>query len=322
MPRPQFLDLTDSGFVDSWIAASTGDQGWWRTRYPDEHFRTSLFSADLVALLIVNLLADFGLNRDSSARVLDVGAGRGQLATAISALRPHWSITAVDVRPAPGNVCLPWLVDMWDARYHSWTTHAVDEWWQADQHTPVVVIGHEFLDELPCAFGADHDTAWAERWWPDAQHADLPEIGRARDSAWAAVMRRLTGPGGFAIAVDYGHFIHDRPTEPTLRGFRDGQLTAARTDGSVNLTADVAFDAVSAAACEAGAEEIWSADQATTAQRWLPQLPSDDRAHDNPLADLVARNRQRVFRAAHLGGDRGLGSYWWLVHRVAPNVAV
>lgn len=107
MPTHELFDLTHSDFVDTWIQASTGVHGWWRTHYPDDHFQTSLFSADLLASVVVNLLEGFELTADSSARVLDLGAGRGQLATAISALRPRWSITAVDVRPAPANARTP-----------------------------------------------------------------------------------------------------------------------------------------------------------------------------------------------------------------------
>lgn len=317
MPQTEFLSPTDSGFVDAWIAASTGEEGWWQTQYPDDHFRTSLFSPDLLASLVVALLAEWHLDSHSPVRVLDLGAGGGQLASAIAALRPRWSITAVDVRPAPKTVSVPWLVDTWDIRQHRWTSGAVDYWWTTGPSTSTVVIGHEFLDELPCAFGAQHDPEWAHQWWPNPQHPTLPEIGRSRDIAWADVISRLKGPGGYAIAVDYGHFRQSRPARPTLRGFRDGVVTAPRIDGSVNLTADVAWDAVAAAAAAAGGEEVWSADQATTVARWLA-TPSSPRG---PLAELVARNQRQVLQAPRIGSGRGFGAYWWLIHRVRSNVA-
>lgn len=307
-PYSSDTDLSHD-LVHTWQSASTGADGWWVTQHPDDHFRTSLFAADRIAEIIAAMISEFLPQQAPS--VLDLGAGSGALTEALAARQPQWPVTAVDVRPGPTGTTGRWLVDTWDVQHTAWTTGAVEAWW-ADQAGPVVVIGHEFLDELPCPVGPNADPAWAARWWPDAAHPHLPEVGRTRDRAWADVLGRLGRTGGLAVMVDYGHRAGQRPTGPTLRGFRDGHLVEPALDGSVNLTADVAVDAVAAAAEDAGGRRVWFARQSDTVEHWLPQPTGS-----TPLADLVARNHRRVLGARESAGGRGLGDYWWLVHRVA-----
>lgn len=295
--------------LSTWHEASLR---WWRHQVPHHHFRTSLFAADRVAEVMAAMVGDFlpGTN----PAVLDLGAGCGELAAALHPLQPRWPITSVDVRPAPDDPPPgKWLVDAWDVRSTGWTTGAVEAWW-ADQSGPVVVIAHEFLDELPCEVGRVADPRWADRWWPDATDPDLPEIGRTRDRAWADVVGRLRGTGGLALMVDYGHLTAARPTAPTLRGFVDGRVVPAAFDTTMNLTADVAIDAVAAAARAAGGEEVWFARQDETIRRWLGSPPTG-----NTLTELTARNRFRVLSARQLAGRSGLGAHWWLAHRVPAD---
>jgi hypothetical protein len=53
---------------------------------------------------------------------------------------------------------------------------------------------------------------------------------------------------GLAVAVDYGHVLHDRGTwgdrRPTLTGWRDGRPVHAIPDGTCDLTAHVALDSL------------------------------------------------------------------------------
>ncbi|MGJ3508965.1 SAM-dependent methyltransferase [Enemella sp. A6] len=249
---------------------------------------------------------------DHNPAFLDLGAGSGELTAALTNARPQSPFAGVDLRAGPTDVT--WLVDTWDVLRGEWSTGAVEKWW-TNRDGPVVVIGHEFLDELPCPIGPDADPEWAAHWWPNADHPHLPENGRTRDLAWADVIRRLRRTGGLAVMVDYGHVLPDRPTDPTLRGFRDGRLVEAVFDGSVNLTADVAVDAVAAAAEAEGAERVWFARQSATVEHWLPE-PS---TASSPLTDLMARNRRRVLATEEVAGSRGLGAYWWLVHHVRPS---
>jgi SAM-dependent MidA family methyltransferase len=49
---------------------------------------------------------------------------------------------------------------------------------------------------------------------------------------------------GLALTVDYGHLRDDRPLLGTLAGFRGGRQVPPVPDGSCDLTAHVAFDAL------------------------------------------------------------------------------
>jgi hypothetical protein len=74
---------------------------------------------------------------------------------------------------------------------------------------------------------------------------EIIELGSARDAAWAAAVGQLDR--GLALAVDYGHTVADRPLFSTVTGFRDGRETAARLDGSTDITCHVAMDSAAAA---------------------------------------------------------------------------
>ena len=86
--------------------------------------------------------------------------------------------------------------------------------------------------------------AWVERWWPlDAREPGTrAEVGSTRDAAWSDAVSRLTR--GIAVAVDYGHTRDDRPAFGSLRSYRDGQEVDVLPDGSRDVTAHVAVDAV------------------------------------------------------------------------------
>src|SRR6266511_1878356 len=90
------------------------------------------------------------------------------------------------------------------------------------------------------------DAAWLAAWWPDAERA---EVGLPRDAAWASAVSALAR--GLAVAVDYGHFRTARPAFGTLTGFRGGRHVAPVPDGTCDLTAHVAWDAVAAASAAA-----------------------------------------------------------------------
>ena len=68
------------------------------------------------------------------------------------------------------------------------------------------------------------------------------EVGSARDLAWADLVARVRR--GTLLAVDYGHTRGDRPAHGTLTAYRDGALVAPVPDGSCDLTAHVAVDAL------------------------------------------------------------------------------
>ncbi len=85
------------------------------------------------------------------------------------------------------------------------------------------------------------DREWLERWWPLAP-GGIAEIGRPRDEAWRSAVS--TVERGLALCVDYGHRRDSRPLLGTLTGYRYGRQVPPVPDGSCDLTAHVAFDAL------------------------------------------------------------------------------
>jgi hypothetical protein len=62
---------------------------------------------------------------------------------------------------------------------------------------------------------------------------------------WSQILRRLDR--GLGVAVDYGHLRDTRPWAGSLRGYHAGRRLAPRFDGSTDITADVALDALASA---------------------------------------------------------------------------
>lgn len=315
------MDLLN--WADAWRTA--------RRRYWDSHDVTSGFTTgvtldDTVARALVQIIETHQPGRFD---LIELGAGDGHLLAALAALRPRWSLTGADLRPAPGRPPsnFPfWIEAAWDERTDSWSP-SVEPWWSA-RTDPVVVIAHEWLDELVCPVvvraadgwrqelvtaegrtapgrlvGGD-EAAWVRRWSPQVRRA---EIGIARDRAWAHLARRLQRTGGLLIAIDYGHTRQTRPRDGSLVAHAAGRQVPPRPDGSVNLSAGVAFDALDEAARDAGAERMFLHRQRDVLAAEAPVLTGQD-----PLASLAARSRRHVLTAEH-----HLGSLWWSLHRVA-----
>jgi SAM-dependent MidA family methyltransferase len=205
--------------------------------------------------------------------VLDVGAGRGELLAAMAAAAPDLDLHAVDVVPRP-----PGLPDR-----VGWSQSAAGAGLPDDVPTHlldhVLVVAWELLDVVPCSVlevdvagtarevlvdpasgrerlgppaGPD-DLAWCSRWWPieGLAEGDRVEVGRGRDALWAASAARVRS--GVLLGVDYGHTRAGRPPAGGLTGYRAGRAVPPVPDGSMDLTAHVALDAVADAGCRAGA---------------------------------------------------------------------
>jgi SAM-dependent MidA family methyltransferase len=204
-----------------------------------------------------------------------------------------------------------------------------------------LLVAHELLDDVPCdvvsvdssgvprlvlidaagvespgpaltdddtwtAYGLDASRAraWLSAWWPLAAPGDRGEIGLPRDDLWQEVVSCLDA--GIALAVDYGHIRETRPSAGTLTGYRSGDVVAAVPDGTCNLTAHVAVDAV---AHRAGASVVRQRD-ALLALGVDGSLPDHALSVSDPPAYLDALSA--ASEAAELLDPAGLGAFWWL----------
>jgi SAM-dependent MidA family methyltransferase len=300
-----------------------GPAGFYRSGAgPAAHFRTSVHASRLYAEALLRLARSAGLST-----VVDVGAGRGELLTALQTLDPALRLHGVEVSDRPAD--LPPAVG-WSASLPTGLT--------------ALLVANEWLDNVPCdvvevdeagevrLVRVDPDTgaervadpvddasaAWLREWWPldGSPRGDRAEIGRPRDEAWASAVAALTA--GVAVAVDYAHTRATRPPYGTLCGYRDGRAVAPVPDGSCDVTAHVALDACAAAGERAGA----SATLLTTQRAMLRTLGVDG---SRPAYELARVDPQAYLDRLRLAGEagelldpEGLGGFGWLVQSVGP----
>lgn len=304
---------------------------------PAGHFRTSTLASPLFARALLRLLAqlDEALGRPDRLDVVDVGAGRGELLAALTAAAPPE--LAARLRPAAVELAAgPWSAT-------------------PPEHVTGLLLATEWLDNVPVevaevddagsvryvlvdpATGAESlgpvvagaDAQWLARWWPLAVPGTRAEIGRPRDEAWARVVGSVAR--GLALAVDYGHLAAGRPPLGTLTGFRDGREVPPVPDGSCDLTAHVALDAVAHAGTTA--HDRGNSSTPTGAESSTMKPPVLSRQADAlralgvsgarpPLA--LARSDPGAYlralaeagSAAELTDPAGLGSHYWLLQSV------
>jgi len=274
--------------------------------------------------------------------VVDVGAGRGELAThllaALDHLGPRYAaepgrdetprprVVAVDVvdRPDGLDERVEWLRSPGGALLPSGLTGLRD----------ALVIAHEWLDVVPCtvaqvdddgtarevlvdpatgeeSLGAplsDADRGWAEAHWPMRTPGDRLEIGLARDEAWAGLVARVGS--GMLLAVDYGHTSSTRPPGGTLTAYASGRLTTPVPDGSCDVTAHVAMDTLDA-------DEVRTQREALQALGLTGATPPHALAGSDPLAYVAAL--ERASAEARLLDRHAFGAFWWAVKRVEAH---
>lgn len=312
---------------EQWTAALYGPAGFYdRGEEPAAHFRTSVHASPLFAAAVLELLrrVDRALGQPDAVDLVDVGAGRGELLAGVAAaadpdLRARLRLTAVEVGPVPGDVRvlrdvaeLPELTGLLVA--NEWLDDVPLDVVEQTATGPRVVLvsptGAESMGDPP----GGADAAWLARWWPLDAVGDRAEIGRSRDEAWAAAVGRLAR--GVAVAVDYAHEAPSRPPEGTLTGYRGGRQVQPVPDGSCDLTAHVALDAVAAAGRAAGGTETRLDDQRAALQALGvdARRPPLQLAGTDPPAYL--RALQRAGEAGELLDRGGLGAFGWLVQGV------
>jgi len=294
---------------DAWADALYGPDGFYVREAPADHFRTSATASPLFAEAIAELAL-----RCEVDSIWDIGAGRGELLRGLAAVNPGWDLHGVEVAARPADL----------ARSISWHDAMPDG-------VRGLVLANELLDAVPCTVaqvddegivrtvlvdtdtGAEQlgepvdpaDRGWLEQWWPGLQPGERAEVGRDRDEAWGDVVSGVDS--GVAIAIDYGHERKARPVRGSMRSYRFGRLADLTLDGSADVTADVALDAV-AASC--GGRVLRQRDA-------LRQLGLDGSRPPLELATTdppgYVRALARVGEATELVARPGMGDFGWVV---------
>ncbi|GHF63156.1 hypothetical protein GCM10010218_50900 [Streptomyces mashuensis] len=318
----------------TWRAAAQdalyGPDGFYRRpEGPAGHFRTSVHASPLYASAVAELLCrvDAALGHPAELAFTDMGAGRGELVTAVLAACP----------PATAARLRPYAVELADR------PQGLDErvtWLDAPPRDVTgLLFANEWLDNVPVDVAetdgtgtprqvlvrpdgeellgdpvSGADAAWLERWWPleGAPPGSRAEIGHPRDTAWAAAVGGLRA--GLAVAVDYAHDRASRPPFGTLTGFREGREVRPVPDGGCDITAHVALDAC------AGPGAVL-----TTQRRALRALGVDGTRPPLSLAGTdpaaYVRALSSAGEAAELTAPAGLGGFGWLVQPVGDACA-
>ncbi|MDK1472324.1 SAM-dependent methyltransferase [Streptomyces sp. 549] len=320
--------MTDdwTGWRDAAQHALYGPDGFFVREAPGAHFRTSVHASPLYAAAVAELLrrVDEALGRPAELAFLDVGAGRGELTSAVLGLVPP----DVAARLRPVAVELAARPPGLDPRIE----------WRADvpEGRSGLLFANEWLDNVPCEVAETdgrgvwrrvlvertdgverlgervdgEDARWLERWWPlpgRPEPGHRAEIGRPRDLAWRRAAAALRG--GLAVAVDYAHSRDARPPFGTLTGYRDGRTVRPVPDGTSDLTAHVALDA-----CAAPGATLLTQREALRALGVDGTRPPLALAGTDPAGYLRALGR--AGEAAELTDPHGLGAHTWLLEPV------
>lgn len=284
---------------------------------PAAHFRTSAHASPLFATAVGRLLArlDEVLGSPPVLDVVDVGAGRGELLTALAAQVPpglagRLRRTGVEIVPRPPD--LPPEIG-WRRTPPGRTTGLLlaTEWLdnvplELAAADPDGTVRYRHTDGRLGARVSGLDARWLARWWP-LPPGGQAEIGRYRDEAWRAACR--TVKRGLALAVDYGHLAGDRPPLGTLTGYRHGRQVAAVPDGSCDLTAHVAFDSLATPA-----STLLTQRESLHRLGLSGRRPAPSRAVGDPAGYL--RALAEASQVGELTDPAGLGGHRWLLEPV------
>jgi len=322
----------------AWQHALYGPSGFYRRpEGPAGHFRTAAHAAPGPLADAVATLA----HRCGRTGVVDVGAGRGELLTALagSPARRGLALHGVDVVPRPP--ALPRGIG-WSAGLPELDDATLDG---------ALVVAWELLDVVACrvvevddadavrlvevdpatgderlgAPASPDDLAWLHHWW-QLEPGRRAEVGRPRDAFWAELVARCasstTAPrGAVLLAVDYAHTAGARPPAGSLAGYRAGRQVVPVPDGGCDLTADVALDAVAAAGRAAGASatRMVSQREALRALGVHGRVRASGPAGFEP-ADVGPAGFVRASQQAELIDPRGFGGFGWLLQATGPAV--
>lgn len=296
---------------EAWEAALYGDEGFYRSQLPADHFRTSATASPVFADAIITVLSREGLST-----VTDLGAGSGELLCALHARDPRLALTGVEIRRRPA--ALPDAI--------AWTD-------SPPRRLDGLVIANEVLDNIPCDIveldtrgtvrtvevqpssleerlgdpADDEVNDWLGRWWPLREPGQRAEVGVRRESWWTDMCGRVGE--GLALAVDYGHLRDRRPAEGTLTSYRSGRQTTVSLDGGHDVTAHVAVDALAAAV----GGTLTKQRDVVRGLGFRGGRPPLGLASTEP--DRYVRQLSAAGEAAELTDPSGLGGFWWVLTR-------
>lgn len=314
----------------AWHEALYGPTGFYRRPAgPAGHFATSAqgipHGVQVLARAVIGLAHRHGLGH-----IVDLGAGRGELAGAVAQLAPDLRVTALDVVPRPR--ALPAGVTWHVSPGGSALPEALRNL------TGTMVLAHEWLDIIPCPVvqrdeqgvwrvvavdpvsgleeltdEPNHDQrAWLQRWATES--VQRSEVGEPRDRAWADLGSRVDS--GLVVAVDYGHTRDVRPTHGSLTAYRQGRQVPPVPDGSCDLSAHVAVDSLLEAT--PGARLLRQRDVLDDVVGPAGTVPHD-LARTEPTTYLHRLALEGARRA--LGAPGGLGDFWWVLLGRGTTVA-
>jgi NADH dehydrogenase [ubiquinone] 1 alpha subcomplex assembly factor 7 len=258
---------------------------YYATRDPlgrDGDFTTAPEISQMFGELVGAALADCWATAGSPSEAIyvELGPGRGTLAA--DALR------VLGAAGFEGEVHLVETSPTLRARQAERLPHAI--WHETINELPqkpMLVVANEFFDALPIRqfVGAmERRIMIAAGGLAFDRDGEIVEQSTARDEAAAAIARLLADSGGVALVIDYGH----ERTAPgdTLQAVRGHRYVPILVDpGEQDLTSHVDFEALGAAAADAGAKVT----SVVTQGDWLNRLGIGARA-----AALATANPDRI----------------------------
>lgn len=304
-----------------------GASGFYLSARPVAHFRTSVHTGSaLFATAIAALLAqvDAALHHPDPIDLVDVGAGAGELLVSVAATVPatlaqRLRLVAVERgnRPHDLAAAVTWLPEIPKLTgllvANEWLDNVPVDLVERDETLAdrLVLVDPATGDESLGPPVTGPDATWLAAWWPLRDPGDRAELGLPREAAWAAATGQVLA--GLAVAIDYGHLAGDRPALGTLTGYRAGRQVRPVPDGTCDITAHVAVDAVAPLAARCRQREV------------LRALGVTGTRPPHELASADPRRYLRALSAASAGAEltdpTGLGAFWWLFQPVGPECA-